>query len=303
MEFNNISGSIPPNKIVNEQIKENNLSDLESLPEELIFELLFKSDENLLQVNKNLWNLKNKITFKGNKAIDEKIINFIESYIHKNKPEEINQERNNFISGILKTIDKAALTSEQFERLIDLFISKKDGPSLSLIAQNPFYDREDLGIKMLFFAAETGDAKLTSILAKDEMINLAAEDNEAFVKAAENGHLFLLELLTDSTNPNTNNVDVADQENAAIRAASKNGHADVVRYLLTFEEVDPSAEDNEALLEAVRAGHTEVVEELIKDERVAAPDMLVFYQEAIAIAREEQKEDIFQLLLQNPNIS
>ena len=63
MEFNNISGSIPPNKIVNEHIKENNLSDLESLPEELIFELLFKSDENLLQVNKNLWNLKNKITF------------------------------------------------------------------------------------------------------------------------------------------------------------------------------------------------------------------------------------------------
>ncbi|OJU82150.1 MAG: hypothetical protein BGO10_04710 [Chlamydia sp. 32-24] len=303
MEFNNISGSIPPNKIVNEHIKENNLSDLESLPEELIFELLFKSDENLLQVNKNLWNLKNKITFKGNKAIDEKIINFIESYIQINKPEEINQERNSFISGILKTIDKAALTSEQFERLIDLFISKKDCPSLSLIAQNPFYDREDLGIKMLFFAAEIGDAKLTSILAKDEMINLAAEDNEAFVKAAENGHLFLLELLTEKTNPNTNNVDVADQENAAIRAASKNGHADVVRYLLTFEEVDPSAENNEALLEAVRAGHIEVVEELIKDERVAAPDMLVFYQEAIAIARDEQKEDIFQLLLQNPNIS
>ena len=57
-------------------------------------------------------------------------------------------------------------------------------------------------------------------------------------------------------------------DNEAIRWASGNGHADVVRLLLADSRVDPNARDNEAIRCASQYGHADVVRLLLADPRV-----------------------------------
>ncbi|EPZ34674.1 hypothetical protein O9G_004842 [Rozella allomycis CSF55] len=62
--------------------------------------------------------------------------------------------------------------------------------------------------------------------------------------------------------------DPSTKGNYAIRLASRNGHADIVKYLLSQERVDPSALDNEAIRFVSWKGHVEVVKLLLADSRV-----------------------------------
>jgi ankyrin repeat protein len=50
--------------------------------------------------------------------------------------------------------------------------------------------------------------------------------------------------------------------------ASRNGHVEIVRFMLNDNHIDPSARDNEAIRMASRNGHVEVVRLLLSDNRV-----------------------------------
>ena len=60
----------------------------------------------------------------------------------------------------------------------------------------------------------------------------------------------------------------AAQDNEAIIHAAQYGHIDVVKLLLTYEQVDPTAQNNKAINEAVLWGHSDVVKLLLTYERV-----------------------------------
>ena len=94
-------------------------------------------------------------------------------------------------------------------------------------------------------------------------------------------------------------VDPASDDNLAIRRASRNGHADVVRILLADPRVDPSANDNDAIRWASCNGHTEVVRLLLADPRVdpGARDNV-----AIRWASGNGHSDVVRLFLADPRV-
>ncbi|KAJ3332799.1 hypothetical protein HDU76_013046 [Blyttiomyces sp. JEL0837] len=90
----------------------------------------------------------------------------------------------------------------------------------------------------------------------------SANDNEAFMKAAENGHASVLEYLI-SLNP----LD-AESYIAAIESASVKGHADVVRLLIGMEGLNFNDDDNTAICNACEYGFLEIVKLLLGVEGV-----------------------------------
>ena len=63
-------------------------------------------------------------------------------------------------------------------------------------------------------------------------------------------------------------VDHSDNDNEAIKSASKNRHTEIVRLLLKDPRVDPSADDNNAIQFASEDGHTEILRLLLEHPRV-----------------------------------
>ncbi|KAJ3279990.1 hypothetical protein HDU76_009332 [Blyttiomyces sp. JEL0837] len=59
-------------------------------------------------------------------------------------------------------------------------------------------------------------------------------------------------------------VDPTAENDMAIRYAAKNGHAEVVRYLLGVKGVDATANNNEAARMASENGHKAVVRLLLE---------------------------------------
>jgi hypothetical protein len=89
------------------------------------------------------------------------------------------------------------------------------------------------------------------------------EKNYAIQWASKNGHVEVVKLLLSDEC-----VDPSDDGNYAIQQASENGHVEVVKLLLSDERVDPSAHNNYAVRWASKNGHVEVVKLLLSDERV-----------------------------------
>ncbi|EPZ34081.1 hypothetical protein O9G_003161 [Rozella allomycis CSF55] len=63
-------------------------------------------------------------------------------------------------------------------------------------------------------------------------------------------------------------TDPSADGNYAIRLAARNGHTEIVKYLLTDPRVDPSANGNYAIQWASSKGHADVVKLLLADSRV-----------------------------------
>ena len=77
--------------------------------------------------------------------------------------------------------------------------------------------------------------------------------NRDLIKAAQNGHLDIVERLLKDPR-----VDPADYDNDAIRWAAENGHIDVVERLLKDPRVNPADDDNYAIRWAAHNGHLDV---------------------------------------------
>jgi hypothetical protein len=110
--------------------------------------------------------------------------------------------------------------------------------------------------------ARRGDVAVVGALIA-QGIDPSAGDDAAIRAASEDGHLLVVErLLADPR------VDPSADNNAAIRWASEDGHLAVVERLLADPRVDPSADNNAAIRWASEDGHLLVVERLLADPRV-----------------------------------
>ena len=94
-------------------------------------------------------------------------------------------------------------------------------------------------------------------------------------------------------------VDPSDNDNYAIREASRNGHTEVVKLLLADPKVDPSASNNDAIRWASQNGHTEVVKLLLTDHRV---DPATWNNEPIRYASQNGHAEVVKLLLADPRV-
>jgi hypothetical protein len=117
-------------------------------------------------------------------------------------------------------------------------------------------------------AAENGHVDVVDCLLRHAMFDPSADNNRAIRLAAENGHLAVVErLLRDER------VDPSARDNFVVQWAAENGHLAVVDRLLQDKRVDPSANDNVAVGLAAKNGHVAVVERLLEDDRVFAVDV------------------------------
>ena len=96
-----------------------------------------------------------------------------------------------------------------------------------------------------------------------------------------------------------NGIDPSDNNNYAIKWASKNGHLEIVKLLLQDKRVDPSANNNYAIKWASKNGHTEVVKLLLEDPRVDPSD---YYNYAIRYASDNDHVEVVKLLLQDKRV-
>jgi len=99
----------------------------------------------------------------------------------------------------------------------------------------------------------------------DHFSNMLIPYGEILLLASEHGNIELVQFVIYN---NTIGIFGIDQDNQAIRIASKNGHADIVNLLLTWKGVDPSVEDNIALRVACESGYLNIVKSLLSTGRV-----------------------------------
>jgi ankyrin repeat protein len=112
-------------------------------------------------------------------------------------------------------------------------------------------------------AAENGHVDVVDCLLRHAMFDPSADVNYAVRRAAENGHVAVVERLLQDKR-----VDPSADDNYAVGDAASSGHLAVVERLLQDERVDPSAADNYAVRLAALNGHLAVVERLLQDARV-----------------------------------
>jgi hypothetical protein len=90
---------------------------------------------------------------------------------------------------------------------------------------------------------------------------------ETFCDHAANGRLAIVQRMLESREVRFNGSELV-----ALFSAVKNGHVDVVDYLIRNAMFDPSANGNYAIGLAADCGHLAVVDRLLQDERVDPSD-------------------------------
>jgi ankyrin repeat protein len=80
--------------------------------------------------------------------------------------------------------------------------------------------------------------------------------------ASKNGHLELIKYLVSIQSYSMNLADVTANNNCAIQYASKNGHLEIVKYLVS-QKADVTANNNYAIQWASKNGHLETVKYLV----------------------------------------
>jgi len=118
--------------------------------------------------------------------------------------------------------------------------------------------------------------------------------NAPIIWASEEGHTEIIRLLLEE-----GRVNLAADNNAAIRYATICRKPNAIRFLLSKNGIDPGAEHNEAIRHASYHGHIESFRLLLADNRVdpAADDNV-----AVRLASENGHKDIIHLLLEIPKV-
>jgi ankyrin repeat protein len=109
-----------------------------------------------------------------------------------------------------------------------------------------------------------------SVLLKDARVDPAAQKQAALIAACRNGHPEVVRHLLnarDSTGRRV--VDPTVKDNFCLLNSALNGSADVVRLLIEEGGVDPSVNGNKAMKAAVEHKHTELIALLASDPRVS----------------------------------
>ncbi|EPZ36259.1 ankyrin, partial [Rozella allomycis CSF55] len=189
------------------------------------------------------------------------------------------------------------------ERLVD-FLSVVEGKQISQKTANYAFQ----------FACQYGITEWVSLMIPDtknvistcsctqKVRNVArsikpdpsADGNYAIRIAASNGHAEIVRHLL--TEPSDSTVD----PDLAIDWASENGHAEVVKILLGDSRVDPANGNNRAICLASMEGHAEVVKILLQDSRVNPADE---NNSAIRLASMEGHAEVVKMLLRDSRVN
>ena len=149
--------------------------------------------------------------------------------------------------------------------------------------------------KNLFIEAiMKGQSFLVKLLLADKRVNPADDNNYAIRLASRDGHTEVVKLLLADPR-----VDPADYNNEAIRWASTYDHVEIIKLLLADRRVDPTAENNMVIRSASAYGHTEVIKVLLADKRV---NPAVNDNEAIKLASANGHVEVVNLLKQDPRV-
>jgi hypothetical protein len=143
------------------------------------------------------------------------------------------------------------------------------------------------------FAARYGFASFLQELLR-RGLDPTVIHNSAIRHASDNGHAPVVRLLLADPR-----VDPAALTNWAIKGASFKGHAEVVRALLADPRVNPGASNNEAIQMASKYGHAEVVRALLADPRV---NPTAENNDAITYAIRWNHAEVMRALLADPRV-
>ncbi|KAJ3321047.1 hypothetical protein HDU76_000157 [Blyttiomyces sp. JEL0837] len=126
-------------------------------------------------------------------------------------------------------------------------------------------------------------------------VDPGAWNNAAIRMASQNGHAEVVRVLLSCGDA----VDPAAMENEALVMASKEGHSDVVGLLLGCKRVDPAARKNDPIASASARGHVGVVDLLLKTGRV---DPTAFNNYAVVAAAKKGHVGVLKLLMEDGRV-
>jgi ankyrin repeat protein len=162
------------------------------------------------------------------------------------------------------------------------------------------YEKEDFNVEITNFCRENL-ISLLKYFIQDEGANLKTE-NEFLIIASKNGHKDIVAFLLGK------GIDVNQQNNGGYTAliwATLGGHKDIVQMLLQDKNLEINHRDeygHTALMWASINGHVEIVEMLLKDKNIHINLQDIDGKSALMYASERGHKEIVQMLLQVENI-
>ena len=130
---------------------------------------------------------------------------------------------------------------------------------VKLLLSDPRVDPSASNNASIRNACKNGHLEIVKLLLKDPRVDPSAYSNEAIRNACKNGNLEIVKLLLKDPR-----VDPSDTADIASRLACSNNHIDVVKILLEHPKVNP----NNLILSAVEKGSVEMVKLLLSKENI-----------------------------------
>lgn len=193
-------------------------------------------------------------------------------------------------------------TPWSYNQTVQSLVRRIDNALYNFLCAEADHADEKVNLHSMVFAiaAKFGSARIVSLLLCDKYrndVDPATQNNQAILRASENGHVEVVQLLL-----NDSRVDPSDNRNIAICMACKHGHANVVKLLLCDERVNPSDNKNELIQNACRSGRVNIVKLLLSDSRV---DPSANNNTALRMAscyKWNERVEIMQLLLKDKRV-
>ncbi len=142
----------------------------------------------------------------------------------------------------------------------------------------------------LFYACENGSFKIVEYILNNNFITNPIQDNRNYLSAAiSSGNLILIKYLIENIGFQINN------NRNILNIACEREHIHVVRYLLTFENIEPNYSDSYCLRISCKKNNMSIVKLLLEDGRVNVEDA---NYESFIICCKFGYFDIFKMLVE-----
>jgi hypothetical protein len=149
--------------------------------------------------------------------------------------------------------------SVENNRLIRMLCELNKVEDVKKLLKDPRVDPSASNNEAIRNACYLGHLEIVKLLLKDPRVDPSAYNNEAIRNACKNGHLEIVKLLL--VDPR---VDPSVSADISSRLSMENGHIDVVKILLEHPKVNP----NNLILTAVEKGSVEMVKLLLSKENI-----------------------------------
>jgi ankyrin repeat protein len=133
---------------------------------------------------------------------------------------------------------------------------------------------DDMGITALTAASQVGQTDIVKFLLQHKEESSVASRNESFILSCEGGFIDIIRMLIDIGRVHVDTIpNIIDVSDPGIVAASRNGHVDVVKFLIQrgalvdnrgVKETHCRVFKSTALIEASDRGHFEIVKLLVQ---------------------------------------